>query len=360
MSHDDTKDDVIDIEPQVIEEPQGSPAAKRNFGPAKIAGLCVAVGVLGALGGGWLYRDYLATYLPSDQLQAMQARIDALDAASKDNQKRADALVNLTEELKTQAEAAQTASEKNTKGNADIISREQGNAQAISDLRRAMDQASQTVDALKAQVANAAPAGGGGTVDPALAARVDQLEKDVAALKSAPAQATSVDVAAVQQAFDGLKAKIDLGASYAPEFASVQKLAPAAADLDVIGAESDKGLPNAQQLAAELKTLAAQLPQPVAAPVQNNSWIPDISGYISSLVTVKTIGESDAPAVASQALAALQANDLQKASDALSSATEPLPAAFNDWQDRVKRRLKLEQAVAALGAGISRLPGAKG
>jgi len=350
MSDDPKQDEIIDIEPQVIEEPQSRPASSGAWTTARIAGLCVGVGVVCALGGGWFYRDYLSSYLPSDQLQAMQMRLDALQVADKDNQKRADAFVALTEELKAQLGAAQSASEKSAKQNADTASLAQANAQAVADLKVAVDQ-------LKTQVANGA---GVGAADPALASRLDALEKQIANLNVGAPKSANIDVPAINQAFSALKSKIDQGAPYAPEFASLQALVPAAAGMDVISAEADKGLPNAQTLAVELAALAGNAPKPAEPAAQSSSWMPDITGYLSSLITIKDVGENDAGVVSAQALAALQAGDLQKASDAISSATVPLPAAFNDWQDRLKRRLKLEQAEAALAAGLSHLPQVKG
>lgn len=363
MSDEKPQDEIIDVEPQVIEDAQSQPKAKGQLNAPKIAGLCVAVGALCAVAGGWLYRDYLASYLPSDQLQALQAKVDALEAADKNNQKRADAFVTLTEELKVQLSAAQSASEKSAKENADTAALEQGNAQAIGDLKKALDDASKTVDALKVQIASGVAGGMATSADPSLETRVAALEKQVAALNvpPAPQKPAGLDITAVQQTFGDMRTKIEAGLPYAPEFKALQSLVPAAAGLDVIGAESEMGLPNEQALAAQLTSLAGQLPKPVEAPAQSNSsWMPDITGYLSSLITVKTVGESDAAVVASQALVALQAGDLQKASNAISSATVPLPAAFNDWQDRLKRRLKLEQAVAALAAGLSHLPQVKG
>jgi hypothetical protein len=353
-ANDRAEHDVIDIEPQVIEDtPTAAPSA-RHFGAAKIGGLVFVVGLLGAIAGGWVYRDVLASYLPSDQLQAMQSKLDALEAASKDSQKRADAFVALTEELKAQLGAAQGAVEKSGKENATTAAQVQSNADAIASLKANLDQVTQSLDGLKAQATD-----GGASVDPALAARIDQLEKEVAAFKAAPAKPMNIDAANVQQAFGALKSKIDQGAPYAPEFVTLQSLLPAAAGLDVIGAESEQGLPNAQELAAELTALSAPLPKADAV-TSSTSWMPDIRSYFSSLVTVKTVGASDVSAVASQALAALQTGDLQKASDTLSSASMPLPAAFNDLQDKLKRRLKLEQAVADLSAGIARLSQVKG
>jgi len=92
MTHDDPesplKPQVIDLEAEdvVMEEtrasetpPPPSPPRKSGF-PA--AWLAIAV-VGGAIAGGWLYRDVLSSYLPSNELVTAQTRIDVLEAQSK-------------------------------------------------------------------------------------------------------------------------------------------------------------------------------------------------------------------------------------------------------------------------------------
>ncbi|MBG1232500.1 hypothetical protein [Aestuariivirga litoralis] len=362
MSTDNNTSEVIDVEPQVIEDPQAPPPGKSKGGMTTIIGLCVAALLLGAAGGGWLYRGYLANYLPSDQLQAVQSKLDALEAASKESQKRADAFVALTEELKAQLGAAQSAAEKADRQNVETSTLAQGNAIAIGDLKLALEKASKTIDELKTKASSGSADAAAPVSDAALAARVDQLEKDVSALKSAPPVANpGLDVAAVQQAYDNLKAKIEQGVPYSVDFSALQALVPAAAGLDVIGAESANGLPNVQQLAAQLSALIAQLPQAASsAATQDNSLWGQVSNAISTVVSIKTLGESDVGVAAAQALAAVQAGDLQKASDALASATATMPDSLKAWADTLQRRLKLDQAMAALAAGLSHLPQVKG
>ena len=82
------KPQVIDLEPEdVIVEGESAPSAPpppatpRKSIPSSAL---LAIAVLGAaVVGAWIYKDILSSYLPSNDLIAAQARIDALEAQSK-------------------------------------------------------------------------------------------------------------------------------------------------------------------------------------------------------------------------------------------------------------------------------------
>ena len=117
MSEDRPQGDIIDVEPQIISD---APASTRHSGRL---GTWSSVGLLAlacAVGGGWFYRDVLSAYLPSNQEQALTARVDALEALSKDSIKKVDAMFALTEELRAKIGAAQAAVDKGKIGRAHV------------------------------------------------------------------------------------------------------------------------------------------------------------------------------------------------------------------------------------------------
>src|SRR6185295_11373333 len=83
------KPQVIDLEAEdVTLEETGAPETPPPppLSPKKSAfpttWLAVAV-LVGAVAGGWLYKDVLSSYLPSNELLTTQGRIDALEAQGK-------------------------------------------------------------------------------------------------------------------------------------------------------------------------------------------------------------------------------------------------------------------------------------
>jgi len=56
-------------------------AEKRGRGAAT---WIIAALILGALGGGWLYRDVLSSYLPSNEMKALKAQVAALEVNNTD------------------------------------------------------------------------------------------------------------------------------------------------------------------------------------------------------------------------------------------------------------------------------------
>ena len=105
MTQDDNISDIIDIDPESVienkpvEEKAPSDSLKSRLSRYGLIGvLLLGVAVLG----GWFYRAALSNLLPSDQIQAMSQRVDALEAANKISIKKLEAVVGLTDEIKSQ------------------------------------------------------------------------------------------------------------------------------------------------------------------------------------------------------------------------------------------------------------------
>ncbi len=357
MSETKPPDDIIDIEPQVIDENKADPGPLSRANLTRIAAVGIGALVLGLIGGSWAYRDWLSNYFPSDQIIGLSARVDALETANKETYKRADAIVALTEELKAKLGAAQSAADKSAKDAAASADIAQSQQSSLARMQQTLDEASSGLAALKSQLASSQGAATSATIDPALASRVAQLEQDVASLKQNLPAATSQ--AALDQAFAALKAKIDTGQGFADELATLARMDPLLPGLAALGLDK-AGLPNAIQLSQQLQGLLVQIPK-IEIPssnAQGGSWLDDLGQLFSGIVTIKPIGNTDLPTLVAQAVAFASSGDLQQAIDTLKNVE--LPADLKAWLDAAQRRLRLEQALATVSNSLAGSVAGKG
>ena len=135
MSDTQTHDDIIDIDPNVIDEPKPEAArAQRRLELSLIPPIAIAL--ICAVAGGWFYRDWLSGYFPPEQVQELSKRVASIESTTKDNKKRVDAVVALTEELKAKLSAAQSAADKSAKQNADTAALIQTSDNDIAGLKQ--------------------------------------------------------------------------------------------------------------------------------------------------------------------------------------------------------------------------------
>lgn len=365
------KPQVIDLEAEDVtverdippEEPllPPQPAAKRRWGSVKwIAGALV----LGLIAGGWLYRGYLSAYLPSDQMTAMGARIEALEANGKTVNEQLLA-VSQSSETASQAAASLDQTVKTvSSGVADMQSRIGGFEGRIADAEALLKAAKSDLDSLRNAVSSAGA--GDGTVDTAALAaigqRIDALEKDVASLKATGGAApTASATAALSQALSDLKAKVAAGTAFQDEFDRISRMVPAAAGLDVMKTHAAAGLPDATGLAAELRAAILSLPQPAAeAPPAGDSYWDSIWSALSGIITIRDIGEANWPALAEKSAAFAEVGDLTQAIALIDASEGERPAAINQWRDRAAARLKLEAALGHVDQAVLRQIAATG
>ena len=347
------------------------------------AGWIVAALILGLLAGGWLYRSVLASYFPSNQMLALRERVDALetsgsglasqlaglkqaaDSAAGAAQSAAGVAESASSEAAGATQQAATASD----GIASLGARLDKTDQRIAAAETALKSATSDLGALRnslssAPSASTQEAGGvtGQGTDPAalqaLAQRIDALEKDVASLKSAAANATGGDTASVtstlSQALSDLKAKVAAGTAYAAEYDRVGRMVPAAAGLDTVAGFAAEGLPNAQGLAAELRAAIPALPRPAAQPAEDDSYLGSLMKSLSGVITIRDIGETDWPAVAEKAAAFAEAGDLNQAVSVIDAAEGEKPMALTQWRDRAAARLQLEAALDQVSEAVLR------
>ena len=357
MSDNKPSDDIIDVEPQIISDaaPDLKPKrAKTRFGKG------VAVGVLAlacAVGGGWLYRDVLSAYLPSNQEQALTARFDELEAAAKENAKKVEAIFAVTEELKAKIGAAQAAADKSTKQAGAISAEQEVLISKLAEAQLAVDNMKVGFEDLKSR------AGGTGALSAGTSAsdtvRMQKLEHDLAELQAA--QPIVPDSNALNTALNQLKAKAAAGEEFSKQVKALAQLVPAADGLDGVQKEATQGLPSLAQLISTLNIIVDKLPKAAPAPAvtKSNGWFGDITSFFSDLVTVKELGPGLVSDAAAKASAFAASGDLQQAVDALSAVGDGLPADLKDWKDKALRRLRLDAALDRLSASVAKV-GTKG
>ena len=343
MSDTQNHDDIIDIEPKLIDEPkpEAAPTQRRlwlSFIPP------VAIALICAVAGGWFYRDWLSGYFPPEQVQELSKRVASIESTTKDNQKRVDAVVALTEELKAKLSAAQSAADKSAKQNADTAEQMQNSATDIASLKQDMEKLVTATAELQAR-----PSGSAAADAPALAQRLAQLEKQVAATPTnGPAAAVSDFTANLKT----LKAQIAQGQGFAETLAPIARALPAAPGLDVLGTER-AGLANAAALATELDAIRTSLPKPVVQP-EETGWWASIKGVFSKLVRVRSPASEDWALAATKASAFAGANDLEQASALFMQPNSAPPPALKAWADKARRRLALDKATEAFAASLTR------
>ena len=353
MSEDKPNDDIIDIEPQVISDTPVGTQRRRRFGTW---GLVSLFGLVCALGGGWLYRDMLSAYLPSNQQLALVARVDALEAGSKESTKKVDAMFALTEELKAKIGAAQAAVDKGAKQVGTVAAEQEVLASKLVDAQQGVDNLKAGLEDLKSH--SGGVAGVAGAPSAADTARLEKLEHDLAALQAA--QPKPVDANALMQAFGQVKAKAMTGEAFAELLKPLAMQVPAADGLDGVQKEAALGVPSTAQLVSTLNTVVAALPKIAPAPaLAPSSWYSGITSFFSELVTVKELGPGLVADAAAKASAFAASGDLQQAADTLSAVGDGLPPALKDWKDAALRRVRLDAALDRLSAAVARA-GAKG
>ncbi len=374
---------VIDLDAEEIRTEPEAPRAQADEGPrenppppaqeltGRRTGLWIlAALILGLIGGGWLYREALSSYFPSGEMTAMKARLDALESSGSGLageiaalKQAADGAAQTAGAAGEQARAAAQQATSAVEGLTAVDSRLGALDQKIAAAEAALATATADLDQFrKSMSVVATPTVPGAPVDTAalsaLGQRIDALEKDVASLKSSaatgPDQGTASVTSALSQALSDLKAKVAAGVPYPDEFDRIARMVPAAAGLESVGARAADGLPNAEGLTAELRAAIPALPQPAAAPAEDNSYFGTLMKSLSGVVTIRAIGETDWPAVAERAAAFAEAGDLNQAIAVIDGAEGEKPMALTQWRDRAAARLQLETALAEVSEAVLR------
>lgn len=362
MSEIENQSDIIDISPDDIidHKPEEKAAPVKRSRRRATAGVAALMAVASAVGGGWIYRDFLSSYLPSDQTQAMAARVDALETTTKTLNGKLDAVVGFSDEIKSQLGAALSAAEEAKTQSGALKQESASTKNSIATLEKSLAAATTAVDGLKSKITSGSPQPISSGDSSALTSRVDTLEKDVATLKSGNGIAKT-DTVVLSQSLADLKAKVAQGAPFADEAGRIATMVPAADGLQTLTAQAAQGLPNAQGLGAELKNIIPSLPKSEPAPpTQDGSWWGSAVTMMSDLITIKESGVADWQQLAAQTATFAEQGDLKKAVLTLEQAEGALPIELQKWHDKAVARLALEQAMESTSAAVLREIAAKG
>jgi hypothetical protein len=366
----DPKDDVIiDLDAEHVIEHEDTQAEKA-VPPPKVKSsnrgwLVGTVALLAAaVAGGWLYKDVLSVYLPSDQVKGLAEKLAVIESQNSTLRTQVAGLDKLATQLTGDMDALE-AKAATLAGLAEDTQKSQGNtAQKLTALDQALAEAKQSVADLAARPAPVAGATGSAVAAPELAAlqqRIATLEKDVTSLKVKPAEAVDNTVALSQNLSD-LKAKIASGVSYRDELDRIQRMVPAASGLDVLQQHAALGIPDAKGLSIELKNSIPQLPKPIIpGPVpESEGWWASIYNSLSDLITIKVEGDVDWPTAASAAAAFADSGDLPQAIEQLTAIEGAKPAGIQHWLDRATARLAVDKSLQAVEEAVLRVIAAKG
>ena len=337
--------------------PPPSPVAKRRRG---MAGWIVAALVVGLLAGGWLYRDVLSAYLPTDEMTAMKARLDVLDANSKTVNEQLLAVSQSAENASQAIASVDSAAKSAVSGIADVSARIDGFESRVAAAETELDAAKSDLASLRNAVSSGEAATGTGGADPAALAaisqRIEALEKDVASLKSGNGSGDKASVtSALTQSLSDLKAKAAAGTSFQAEYDRLARMVPAAPGLDVLAALAADGVPAANGLVQELRAAIPALPQPATptTPAEESYWDTLLNSF-TGIITIRDIGEADWPQLAEKSAAFAEAGDLTQAIAVIDAAEGSKPTALVQWRDRAAARLRLEAAVNDVSEAVLR------
>jgi hypothetical protein len=348
------------LEPETEAEPSSaSPPPQPR--PRRLFPWLVAAVVAGALGGGFLYRGVLSSYLPSDAMQVMDARIGGLEANTKTLGQQLSAVSAATDALKGETGAFDAAVKQAAADAAAARQDVAALAERTAAVETTLNEMKSSLEGLK----QTPTATGGGSTDgsavAALAQRIDALEKDVASLKSTGGGGGGEAVAALSQALSDLKAAIAAGTAYQGEYDRIARLVPAAPGLDVLSTHANLGLPGGEGLALELKELIPSLPKP------DNGERAATTGYwdsvwnaLTSVVKVRDIGTADWQTLAENCASLAAAGDLTQAVTLINSAEGDKPAPLARWRDRAAARVALEAALEQVAQSVLRQIAATG
>lgn len=206
--------------------------------------------------------------------------------------------------------------------------------------------------------------------DPQLAADVAALKQQVSALSQQ--SGSKADAAAGAQALvlaaGQLRGALAGSGPFPGELQAVKALGSKDAELnaamDAIAPHAAKGIPTPAQLADRLEREASGIVR-AEQKGEGGTWIKDVTGTLSTLVTVRRQGGevvgNTADAVVARAQTALNRNDLKTAADEIATLQGPAAQAAAGWLADAKARLAADAAGQRLtGRSIALLTAASG
>ncbi len=360
LDPDDVMEDRTPAEDKPAHDPAGKTdaaksAAQRSRSSLGVAGFSAAL-VIAAIGGGWLYRDVLAGYFPSDQAKALSERVEGLGKGHEALAIQMQSLDRLTLQLKSDVDALESSVSTATAENKSLGENLTATRSTLATLEAALAETTANVATLANRPAVAATGGAASSPLPAeFTQRLAALEQDVAALKAQKSGAP--DGAALSQTIADLRAKVEAGTAFSAESDRLARLLPAASGLDVLAVHAAAGLPNAKGLATELAALKPSLPVPdgeAAAQQEPGLWDRMVEA-LSSVITIRSADAINWQQIADKAIAFAEAGDIAQAVTTIDGTEATIPAGLQQWRDRAAARIALETAAASVADAASRV-----
>lgn len=187
----------------------------------------------------------------------------------------------------------------------------------------------------------------------ALRKDVDALKRQVAAVKQSVAESRNAETAAqaLVLAAGQLRQALASGQPFQQELQGVRALGisdpQVTQALDSVSAYAAKGVPTQPQLTDRLESLSSDIVR-ADQRGEGGDWLKQITGKLSTLVTVRREGGgvvgATTDAIVARAEAAAKEGDLDKAVQELSALTGPAAATAAPWIADAKARLAANQA----------------
>jgi hypothetical protein len=321
--------------------------------------LPLAALTVGLVGGGWIYRDYLSSYFPSNTVTELSSRLAAMEQSAKVSADISTSLGQQISGLQTDVKKIDQTTATTAQGSEKLNVAMQKTSARLQSAEAAIASAQKDGKDLKATITNLSLVPGtSATIDNTALAdlrqRIDALEQELAAIKTAKPEISPA--AKLTQAMSNLRQKINAGAPFAAELAGLRALEPDLQSIADLEAQSSIGLPNAAMLADELLTIADKLPSVTTNTQPDESYGSWIADQLSGLITITTVGEPDWKDLAIQSASTAATGNLAQAVTELDAAGGTMPPELQAWRDRANARIALDDTLAKLfGAVMQRI-----
>lgn len=189
---------------------------------------------------------------------------------------------------------------------------------------------------------------------------IEPVSKQVASLASDLGAVVASETARKKNAerivlsleLSNLKRVLDRGVPFAAELADVKKIAGDAIDFSALDAHKDVGVPSAQELTRQFRTVAYKIITAEEAPDQNASRIDKLFAAAKSIVKVRRTDvpaeEKTAEAAVAQIEKRLKAGDMAGALALTEKLPEATKASAGTWMSQLAARAEVDRAIAKI------------
>jgi hypothetical protein len=165
-------------------------------------------------------------------------------------------------------------------------------------------------------------------------------------------EARGLDAAAAALAAASLSEAAAGPRPFGNELAAVERLTPNSPHVQALVPLAQVGAPTRADLAAELVDIAARVSIAAHTPAKDAGFISQFGYAFSRVVSIRRVDAvgSGPDAVLARAQRRAADGDLEGALNLLDSLPAPARAALGDWRERARRRIDIDDHIAALRA----------